>query len=211
MSQATNETKVNEVPAIVTKVTVLEHFRKDTVNEFTGIEFKPIEFLKFIGHLIDSKRKSFILEKKNKVSFVIPDTEGKPLTVVIPNETANSDVITRVQKTVTEVTAQIFSGFMLEEATVNVMHMEILASLQSAGIKFSSFTKIGINKGVSTWVQNKRLKVATLAEKTDRLNLRLNCENVVMREELSGKLAIMQAEKEKMLPELKASLAGYLG
>ncbi len=209
MSQ-TQTNNTNE--AKVMSLTVIEHFRKDTISQFPAIEFEPKNFLKFIGHIIDVNHKSFIREKKNKVSFIIPDTEsGKSLEVVIPNETANSDVITRVQKTVQSVTSQIFSGFMLEEETKNPMHVEILESLKSSGIKFSSFTKIDVNTGVRQWVQNKRLKVAILAEKTLALNLRLSCENEVMRDELSGKQAIRQAEKKAILPELKETLKAYLG
>lgn len=182
-----------------------------------ALEDKPVietgNFMSVIGSILDANNKTIVKDaatKRDKLTFVIKDETQNGLLVSIPSETANNDTLTRIIKAMQDVTKQMFAGYLLEEETKNPVHISILSSMEKTGIKFSTFTKVAVNKAVKAWAENKRLKVQIVTEKAKQDNLRLYAENEVMKPEIK----LIRDENTKqiagILPEVKGKLHLFL-
>ena len=161
-------------------------------------DFNPANFAQFLGALIDPENNTVLKSplKGNAITFKVSDGTKNSLIVSIPSETVSNDRLSRVIKTVQNVAKQMFAGYMLEEETKNPVHIDILMSLNGVGLKFSTFTKVAVTKGVKAWSENKRLKVALLVEKSKQDNLIMIAENEVIRPIIKG---IADTNKTKMI------------
>lgn len=216
MNAQTNVAAQTATPNGNTKLNQTIEIKVGNKSAFSIAE-KPIvktnEFMSLLGSIIAPENKTVVKElahKRDKLTFIIQDNTPAGLIVSIPSETANNDTLTRIIKTMQNVTKQIFAGYELEEETKNEVHISILTSMEKIGIKFSTFTKVAVNKGVKGWAENKRLKVQIVTEKTKQDNLRLYAENDVMRDELKVIRKDNITKITGLIPEVSEKLQLFL-